>query len=118
MPGREGGGHVPSSLAQNWLRGEEPAAPSAEWEFAKRPGESALENLCCPRPGPSRHPLLQVFQGSQPSHPGCFLDWFQGPWLLSSERNPSPRPGELGTALEHLLTQHLLLSSHPLCQKG
>ena len=58
MPGREGGRHIPSSLAQNWLCGEEPAAPSAEWEFAKRPGESALENLCCPCPGPSHRPLL------------------------------------------------------------
>lgn len=65
MPGREGGGHVPSSLAQNWLCGEEHAAPSAEWESAKCPGESALENLCCPHPGPSRHPFLQVFQGFQ-----------------------------------------------------
>lgn len=73
MPGREGGRHIPSSLAQNWLCGEEHAAPTAEWESAKRPGESALENLCCP----ALAQVAALFSRSSrvPSHPVQDASW-------------------------------------------
>lgn len=55
LGGREGRGHVPSSLAQNWLCGEEPAAPSAVG-ICKAPWRVSPRELVLSPPWPKSPP--------------------------------------------------------------
>ena len=78
-------------ITQNWPRGEEPTAPSGQWETAKLPGESVLEEPCCP----TRPQVTSLFSKSSglPSHPVGEASWVGSRAVASLFSHPSPCPG-------------------------